>query len=223
MRRTTERCLGVLLLCCLWAAPQAMAEKADRSQPVHLEADSVRIDDAAKTAVYEGHVVLTQGTMTIRADRIDVKQDAQGMESGVALGRPVHFRQKLDGRDEYMKAEADRVEYNERTQILKLIGAAHIQQGQHDVHGAVAVYNMRTERHQALGADGGRIRALHLPAAVCQRAAPGGDHKRSLEEVEREYIREVLESTQGRKSEAARILGISRKTLLEKRKRFHLD
>jgi len=41
--------------------------------------------------------------------------------------------------------------------------------------------------------------------------------------MESEHIRQILKLTRGRKSEAAAILGISRKTLLEKRKRYHLD
>jgi len=45
---------------------------------------------------------------------------------------------------------------------------------------------------------------------------------RSLEDVEREHIAKILEFTKGRKTEAADILGISRKTLLEKRKRYGL-
>ena len=45
----------------------------------------------------------------------------------------------------------------------------------------------------------------------------------SLEQLERNYIAEVLDATRGKKSKAAEILGISRKTLLEKRKRYGLD
>jgi two-component system response regulator AtoC len=45
----------------------------------------------------------------------------------------------------------------------------------------------------------------------------------SLEELERAHIAEVLEHTRGKKTEAAQILGISRKTLLEKRKRYGLQ
>jgi transcriptional regulator with PAS, ATPase and Fis domain len=45
----------------------------------------------------------------------------------------------------------------------------------------------------------------------------------TLEEVEREYITKVLRETRGKKVKAAKILGISRKTLLEKRKRYGLD
>ena len=45
----------------------------------------------------------------------------------------------------------------------------------------------------------------------------------SLEEMEKKYIAEVLRQTRGKKVKAAKILGISRKTLLEKRKKFGLE
>lgn len=45
----------------------------------------------------------------------------------------------------------------------------------------------------------------------------------TLEDLERDYIADVLTATQGKKSRAAQILGISRKTLLEKRKRYGLE
>ncbi len=69
----------------------------------------------------------------------------------------------------------------------------------------------------------GKIEARHLPPDVQRRAPKGGPRMPSLEEIERDYIREVLKFTRGRQSQAAQILGISRKTLFEKRKRYHLD
>lgn len=64
------------------------------------------------------------------------------------------------------------------------------------------------------------IREEDLPAYVRQRTARP---IMTLEDLERSYIAEILEATQGKKSKAAAILGISRKTLLEKRKRYGLD
>jgi len=60
------------------------------------------------------------------------------------------------------------------------------------------------------------------------RAADVGDggagaRLRSLEEVEREVIQATLEATHYKISKAAEILGISRKTLLDKRKKYGLD
>jgi DNA-binding NtrC family response regulator len=46
---------------------------------------------------------------------------------------------------------------------------------------------------------------------------------RSLEEVEREVIAATLEATRYRVGRAAEVLGISRKTLLEKRKKYGLQ
>jgi two-component system response regulator HydG len=45
----------------------------------------------------------------------------------------------------------------------------------------------------------------------------------TLDRLEASYIREVLRVTRGNKTEAARILGINRKTLLEKRKRYGIS
>ncbi len=72
-------------------------------------------------------------------------------------------------------------------------------------------------------ARGTEIVREHLPSSLVRFAEGTLAPKASLEEMEMNYIREVLKVTRGRKSKAATILGISRKTLLEKRKRYHLD
>ena len=61
-----------------------------------------------------------------------------------------------------------------------------------------------------------------LPAHV-RKAGAAPASKMSLEDLERVYIAEILDYTRGKKTKAAQILGISRKTLLEKRKRYGLD
>jgi transcriptional regulator with PAS, ATPase and Fis domain len=69
--------------------------------------------------------------------------------------------------------------------------------------------------------DSQLITADDLPRHV-RSAAPGAARKPTLEERERDYIAEVLDHTRGKKSKAADILGITRKTLLEKRKKYGL-
>lgn len=61
------------------------------------------------------------------------------------------------------------------------------------------------------------------PADLPERVRESSPRKMTLEELERAYIAEVLDATRGKKGRAAEILGISRKTLLEKRKRYGLD
>jgi len=61
------------------------------------------------------------------------------------------------------------------------------------------------------------------PADLPDRVLQSSPRSMTLEELERAYIAEVLDATRGKKGRAAEILGISRKTLLEKRKRYGLD
>ncbi len=71
--------------------------------------------------------------------------------------------------------------------------------------------------------DNAVIRLRDLPLNLDREAGTEPDTERTLEEVEREYIAGILQRHRGHKTEVARILGISRKTLLEKRRRYHLD
>ena len=64
--------------------PPALAEKADRDQPVNIEADRLTVDDRNKVHIFEGGVILTQGTLVIRGDKLVVTQDAAGFQNGVA-------------------------------------------------------------------------------------------------------------------------------------------
>uniref|UniRef100_UPI002FD8C14D lipopolysaccharide transport periplasmic protein LptA n=1 Tax=Rivihabitans pingtungensis TaxID=1054498 RepID=UPI002FD8C14D len=85
------------------AAP-AYAEKADREKPINLEADRMSMDDINKVQVYEGNVILTQGTLQIRTAKLVVTQDADGFQKGVATGGEnglARFRQKREGKDEW--------------------------------------------------------------------------------------------------------------------------
>ncbi len=157
--------LGALGLM-LWGPP-LHAEGADRREPVHVEADSVRIDDLQKTAVYEGRVVLTQGTLRVQADRIELRQDAEGFVTGIALGRPAQFRQRLEGRGEWVDARANRVEYDDRRQQVRLIGEAFLRKGEEELRGELITYDARTEQYQASGTlpgqRPGRVQAVILP------------------------------------------------------------
>ena len=56
----------------------ARAEKADREKPINLEADRISMDDVKKVQVFEGNVILNQGTLQIRTNKLVVTQDADG-------------------------------------------------------------------------------------------------------------------------------------------------
>lgn len=165
-------------LAMLATAYPARAERADRDRPVNIEADRMNADDAQKTAVFEGRVVLTQGTLLIRADRLTVRQDKEGFQSGVALGKPATFRQKREGSDEYIDGEAERIEYDGRADRVQLFNRARLRRdGGDDVRGNYISYDAKTEffsvqaaKDAPAGSGDGRVRAVIMP----RKGAAGG-------------------------------------------------
>ena len=156
------------VLCAALLASPVRAEKADRDKPVNLEADSVTLDDIKKISVYEGNVVLSQGTLMLRANRVQVTQNANGLDKVIATGRPVAFRQKVDGRDEFIEGFAERIEYDSVNSQLELIGQARLQRGSDELRGAQISYNANTEFYKVVGQPGaqtpsGRVRAVIRP------------------------------------------------------------
>lgn len=74
-------------------------------------------------------------------------------------------------------------------------------------------------------ADGTRVEAAALPEAIRISASirQRRERRQTLAELEADYINETLAAAKGNKSEAARMLGISRKNLYEKLARYKRD
>lgn len=171
--RLRLRALCVAFCCAAaLAAPAAHAEKADREKPIHLEADRVTVDDAKQVATFEGNVILTQGTLTIRGDRMQVRQDADGFRHGTTWGNLAYFRQKRDGYDEYIEGWAERIEYDSKADKVELFTRAMLKRGADEVRGNYISYDATTEFFQVIGggtkaasADNpqGRVRAVMQP------------------------------------------------------------
>lgn len=122
--------LAVVALAC--AGPAAHAEKDDRTKPMSVTSggDHPDVVDLKKhSAVFTGNVVITQGTLEIHADRVEVNQDADGNQLGFAFGssaKPATFRQKRDGVDEYSEGDAQKIEYDSAANRVRFVGAAHL-------------------------------------------------------------------------------------------------
>ena len=71
-------------------------------------------------------MVLTQGTLQIRGNRMEVRQDKEGFRHGVAWGNLAYFRQKRDGVDETIQGEAERIEYDGRNDTVRFVNRAVI-------------------------------------------------------------------------------------------------
>jgi len=170
-----------LIATCLVSQP-AFAERADRDKPVNLEADRVTVDDVKRIHVFEGNVVLTQGTLSIRSSKLVVTQDAEGFQKGVATGGAdglARFRQKREGKEEWVDGEGERIEYDSRTEKAEFFVRAHVKSGMDEVRGNYIFYDGITEQYLVTAAPGakpgtpaGRVTAIIQPKSAKQPAAP---------------------------------------------------
>jgi lipopolysaccharide export system protein LptA len=154
----------------------AQAERADREKPIHLEADRITIDDVKKVQVLDGNVILTQGTLQIRTSRLVVTQDADGFQKGVATGGGnglARFRQKREGKNDFIEGEGERIEYDARNERTEFFTRAWIKSGQDEIKGHYISYDALTEKYlvtsrdakssTATGAAQARVQAIIQP------------------------------------------------------------
>ncbi|MDR1853288.1 MAG: lipopolysaccharide transport periplasmic protein LptA [Azoarcus sp.] len=151
------RALAAFAAAVLLASPLYAAPNADRDQPVDIDADRVNVDDRNKVSVFEGNVVLTQGSMSIKSDKLVVTQDAEGFYNGVATangGRLATFRQKRASDGSWVDGEAERIEYSSRADKAKLFNRAQVKNGGDLVRGQYIEYDAVTENYLVTDAPG---------------------------------------------------------------------
>ena len=95
----------------------AHAEREDKNRPMNIEADALVHDDLKQVTVFTGHVLITKGSIVLKGDRIELREDPQGFQYGVITpesGARAFYRQKREGLNEFMEGEAERIEYDGR-------------------------------------------------------------------------------------------------------------
>jgi lipopolysaccharide export system protein LptA len=150
---------------------EVFAESADRDKPIELEADTVTVNDAKKISTYAGNVILTQGTLIIKADKLIVREDKEGFQHSTSTGNPTTFKQKREGINEYMEGSAQRIEYDGRMDKVQLYTRAWVKRGEDIVHGDYISYDANAEYAEVIGGtktengvtSSGRVKAIIQP------------------------------------------------------------
>jgi len=155
-RRTTLRYLKKIIEIFFFMIimPQmAFSETADRDKPIEIEADTMTVDDTKNISTYMGDVILTQGTLIIRANKLIVREDRQGFQHSTATGNPTTFKQKMEEKDGYINGMASRIEYDGHMDKVHLYEKAMVKRGQDTVWGDYIMYDANSEFAQALSGD----------------------------------------------------------------------
>ena len=178
------------LAAAMWLAAGAgvaLAEKADRSQPIVVEADKRgTVDTQKQITVFTGNVVITQGTLLVRGDRVEIQESADKFRTAVAFGsaqRPAFFKQKREGTEETVEGTAERIDFDEKTDTLRLSGNPVVRRMLDakmldEVTGTLITWDNRSETLTVQGGaptpanPSGRVRATFGPPPPKAASAP---------------------------------------------------
>jgi lipopolysaccharide export system protein LptA len=157
------------------------AEKADSEKPTKVEANQMAYDDVRQINTFTGNVILTRGTLIMKAAKLVVTQDPEGYQFATLTAAPgvlATFRQKRDGgADLWVEGQAERIEYDGKAEVVKLYSKAKMrrldgQKPTEEVDGEFISYDSRAEffavNNTPSGESkpgGGRITAVIQPRA----------------------------------------------------------
>lgn len=141
----------------------------DPKQPIAVEADALEIEDAKQSATFTGNVLVTQGAVRMRADRLTVfytsrqSGDSSGIDRIRATGN-VHLAAPDD-----QSASGDWADYKVEGRQIEMGDSVVLRQGENVIRGSKLQVDLNSGRARVVGgapAEGGgtgRVRGLFHP------------------------------------------------------------
>ncbi len=155
-------------------ASYTVALPDDWQKEMTILSDSAEIDRRAGTVVYEGNVILTQGTLKIEADRLMILRNGDTLEKAVAEGDRARYQQQIEVGKPLTTALGNRIDYYTSERRIIITGDAELEQEGNIFSGERITYDMATETVRADGTtaessanstdeDSGRIKVVIQP------------------------------------------------------------
>lgn len=143
----------------------AGAKSTDRNQAMTIDSGSQsgNMEGNGKT-VLGGGVVVTQGTLEIRSAAAEIYMSDGEVSRSVFTGKQVKMKQQMDD-GTWMDAQADRVEYDMKTETITFIGNYTVKSDRGSNSGQRMVYNTKSGNMQS-GGDGTRVRTVIQPKSA---------------------------------------------------------
>lgn len=129
------------------------AGQSDFDKPITVDAKSQFVDGKNKTSVFKEDVHITQGSMEIRADEVEViATDGEGREVFIARGNPAIYAQDMDDGSR-VSAQANVITYEVQSRAITLDGAAQLIRDTSMVQGDLIQFDMEKEQLLAQSGD----------------------------------------------------------------------
>ncbi|WP_018013859.1 lipopolysaccharide transport periplasmic protein LptA [Teredinibacter turnerae] len=178
---------GRALLCAAMLACTAMPADAlpdDRLQDLSISADSAELDDLNGTTTYAGSVIVEQGSMKIRAEKVVIYGRKDTYSRVVATGTPARLSQVPKPGQEPVTARANRMEYQITSETLILLDNAAFRQEGTSLSGNRIEYDVKKAVVRAGGkadaeGDDRRVRMVIPPKALSKEDEQPADNNKS--------------------------------------------
>jgi lipopolysaccharide export system protein LptA len=158
----------------LFAIPNVvLALPGDREQPIQIDADSAERSEKTGITSYIGSVELTQGSLNILADRIDIYTVNGAVDHAIAIGERAYFTQQQSIDKAPVKAWALKIKYSLNDEIINLLGDARIEQDGSIVNSPEIDYYAEQELVKAKGGNQGRKDRVHVTLPPKNDSASG--------------------------------------------------
>ena len=157
--------LASAALLLLLPVADVVAKSSDRNQAMTIDSGSQsgNMEGNGKT-VLGGGVVVTQGTLEIRSAAAEIYMADGEVSRSVFTGKQVKMKQQMDD-GTWMDAQADRVEYDMKTETITFIGNYTVKSDRGSNSGQHMVYNTKSGNMQS-GGDGTRVRTVIQPKSA---------------------------------------------------------
>jgi lipopolysaccharide export system protein LptA len=147
LKLNTYLLASCLTLCLAFSSiAQEIIQKSDFEQPIRLESENTFADSKEKVLFYEGNVKITQGSLKISADKMEViGTNGAGREIFIATGKPASYIQQLaDG--SMVEARANEIKYTKVERTISLKGNAQLLQNAFTIEGDSIIFDMQKEQ-----------------------------------------------------------------------------
>lgn len=153
-----------LLIAAVFFSSLALAAtKPDHTLPIAINADNTEASIRDNIAVYVNNVEVTQGSLLIKADKLEINASAgKGNEVFIFTGRPATYSQLLEG-DRPVTAQANEIRYDLASRTLTLTADAELTQSGSLVRGDVIRYNIELQQLTAGSEQNRRVTTIFTP------------------------------------------------------------
>ena len=123
------------------------ALESDREHPIRIQADAAIVDETNGSSVYKGNVIITQGTLEVTANEVEIFTAAGEVIQIIATTDKdsellAHYQQQINESMEMVVADAKKITYLIQEERLHLSGNARLKKVQDVFTGQLLSYDL---------------------------------------------------------------------------------